>query len=185
MGRLIIPALAFFILAGSSVALAELKVGYVDSQVIIAKFKEAQDAKAKLEELYKSWEQEALNMEQQIKKKQEDLEAQSLVLSDKTKAERAQEIQNLILRYQQFQQEKLGPNGDLNKEQARLMQPIIDKIQNVINKIGEADGFDYIFDTVNSNIVYASKSQTNLTDRVLAELEKGAATATSTTTKKN
>ena len=34
-----------------------------------------------------------------------------------------------------------------------------------------------IFDTVAGNIVYASQSQTDLTDRVMEELEKGTKTA--------
>lgn len=153
-------------------AFAELKVGYVDSQVILAKLKETKDVQDKLNELYKKWEQEAKSMEQEIQKKQEDFEAKSLMLTDKAKAERAQEIQALALQLRQFEQEKLGQNGEYFKEQNRLMQPIVDKIQNAINQVGEDEGFDYIFDTVNANIVYVSKSQTNLTERIMQELEK-------------
>lgn len=169
----------------ASFAQAEIKIGYVDSQAILAKYKEAQDVQAKLKELYKSWEKEAQNMQTEIQKKTEQFQAQSLVLTDKTKQERAQEIQTLQLQFQKFQQDKLGPEGELVKEQNRMMKPIIDKIQKMINKIGDEEGFDYIFDTVNANIVYAGKKQTNLTDRVLQELEKGAATSKTAPKKTN
>jgi Skp family chaperone for outer membrane proteins len=33
--------------------------------------------------------------------------------------------------------------------------------------------FDYIFDSVSANIVYASPSQQDLTEEILKELEKG------------
>ena len=156
----------------TAMASAEVKIGYVDSQAIISKLKETKDVQDKLNELYKSWEQEAKNMEQEIQKKQEDFEAKSLMLTDKAKAERAQELQTMALQLRQFEQDKLGANGEYFKEQNRLMQPIIDRVQDAINKVGEDEGFDYIFDTVNANIVYVSKSQTNLTDRILQELEK-------------
>ncbi len=163
-------AISGLFLAGSSQA--QLKIGYVNSKRILDNYKEAQDANKKLEELNKAWEEEARNMQRQIQELQEKLEAQSLVLTEKTKAEKAQEIQNLALRFQQFQQEKWGPNGQLYKEQQRLMQPVIDKINAAIKKVGEEEGFNYIFDVVNGNILFASKDQPDLTDRVLEELQK-------------
>lgn len=155
-------------------AFADVKIGYVDSQAILAKLQETKDVQQKLDALYKAWEQEAQKMKQEIEKKQEDFEAKSLMLTDKAKAERAQELQTLALQLRQFEQEKLGPQGEYFKEQQRLLQPVIDKVQAAINKIGEDEGFDYIFDTVNANIVYAGKNQMNLTERVLEDLEKSA-----------
>ena len=160
-----------FVLAGTSYA--QLKIGYVNSKKILDNYKEAQDVQKKLEDLNKAWEEEARNMQREIQELQEKLEAQALVLTEKTKAEKTQEIQNLVLRFQQFQQEKWGPNGQLYQEQQRLMQPVIDKINAAIQKVGETEGFDYIFDVVNGNILFASKDQPDLTDRILEELEKG------------
>lgn len=150
---------------------AQLKFGYLDSQEILAKLKETKDVETKLNELYKSWEQEAQNMQSALKRKQEDLEAKSLMLTDKAKAERTQELQAGLVALQQFEQEKLGPQGELYSERQKLLQPIIKKIQDQIDKIGEEEAFDYIFDAANGNIVYVSKSQVNLTDRVIKALE--------------
>jgi len=162
-----------FMLAFTVAGHAQLKLGYVDSQKILEKFKDAQDARKKLDEINRAWEDEARNMQQEIQKMQENLDAQSLVLTEKTKAERAQEIQNLYLKFQQFQQEKWGPGGEAYKEQQRLLQPVIDKINQVIRQVGEAEKFDYIFDVVNGNILFAGKNQPDLTERILQELEKG------------
>lgn len=163
-------ALAF----GWSSINAQIKVGYVNSQKVIDNNKEAQDAKSKLAEINKSWEQEALNMQREIQDLQEKLESQALVLTEKTKAERSQEIQNLAIQFQQFQQQKWGPQGQIYEEEKRLMQPVIDKINAVINKLGESENYDYIFDVVAGNILYAGKNQPDLTDRVIEELGKAA-----------
>lgn len=157
-----------------SQAKAQLKIGYVNSQKILDTYKEAQDAKKKLAEINKAWEQEALNMQREIQELQDKLEKQALVLTEKTKAERTQEIQNLAIQFQQFQQQKWGPQGQIYEEEKKLMQPVIDKINAVINQVGETDNYDYIFDVVAGNILYASKSQTDLTERVIEELKKAA-----------
>lgn len=170
-----------FIFASST--FAQLKFGYLDSQEILARLKETKDVEGKLNELYKSWEQEAQNMQLALKKKQDDFEAKSLMLTDKAKAERTQEIQAGLAALQQFEQEKLGPQGELFKERQKLLQPIVKKIQDQIDKIGEAEGFDYIFDAANGNIVYVSKSQVNLTDRIIKALETQSSGTASTSEK--
>ena len=158
----------------SGQAFGQAKVGYLNSQKILEKYKEAQDVRKQLEEMNKGWEQEAQNMQRELQELSEKLETQSLLLSEAKKAERQQEGQLLLQKLQKFQAEKWGPQGQLVQEEAKLLKPIQDKIIKAINKVGETDGYDYIFDTVTANIVFASKKQTDLTDRVVAELEKGA-----------
>ena len=77
------------------------------------------------------------------------------------------------MKIQQFQQEKWGQSGEYFKKEAEVMQPVIEKVNKAIAKVGEEMKYDYIFDTVSANIVYASPSQTDLTEEVLNELEKG------------
>lgn len=166
-------------IGAANAAAADVKIAYLDSQVILSKLKETKDVEAKLNELYKAWEKEAQAMKAEIDKKQEDFEAKSLMLTEKAKAERAQEIQTLLLQLRQFEQDKLGPEGEYFKERQRLLQPVIDKVQEMINKIGEEEGYDYIFDTANGNIVFAGKNQVNLTERIIQELEKQSSASSS------
>lgn len=164
---------------------AQLKLGYVDSQIILGKYKEAQDAQQQLQDLNKRWQEEAQNMEKDLQAKQDALESQALLLSDERRKEKETEIQNLYIRFQQFQQEKWGAQGEVFTKRAELMQPVIDKINTVIKKIGSDEKFDYIFDVVNGNILHVSDGQPNLTDKVLEELNKGVATKPASTTQKN
>jgi len=90
-------------------SVAQLKIGYVDSQKILESHKDAQDARKQLAELNKSWEDEARNMQSDLAKLQDELESQRLLLSDEKRKEKETEIQNLYLRFQQFQQE----NGNM------------------------------------------------------------------------
>jgi len=170
---LILTLLIFLVAPGFA---QKLKIGYVHSQKILAEYKEAQDAQKKLDEINRQWENEGLEMQQKLQKLREQYDAQSLLLSEAKKKEKQQEIQALFMQLEKFQREKWDPqSGEILKKQAELIQPIYDKINAVIKKIGDAEKFDLIFDTASAGILYASESQTDLTDRVLAELNKGLA----------
>ena len=173
-------SLVFFVLAAfltlgvMGSAFAQLKIGYVDSQKILANYKEAVDAQKKLDAQNAKWQQEIQDMQKQLKDLQDQLDAQKLLLSDAKKEEKQKEIQDLYLKIQKYQMQKWGQQGELYQLNQKLMQPIIQQINKVITKIGEEEKFDYVFDTVQGNIVYASKEQPDLTDKVLEELNKSA-----------
>ena len=64
------------------------------------------------------------------------------------------------------------------------MQPIIGSINQVIHRIGEEEGYDFIFDSVAGNILHA-KEKYDITEAVLEELEKEAPPTTTTTQRRN
>lgn len=152
----------------------KLKIGYVHSQKVLSELKEWQDAQKKLDEINRQWENEGLEMQQRLQQLREQFDAQSLLLSEAKKKEKQQEIEGLFLQLQKFQRDKWDPqSGEILKKQAELIQPILDKINDVIKKIGEDEKYDYIFDTANGAILHAGDDQPDLTDRVLEELNKG------------
>ena len=151
-----------------------LKIGYVHSQKVLASFKDALDVNKKIEEIDRQYQAEGREMQDNLKKLQDQYESQSLLLSDAKKREKEQEIQNLIMKLQQFQQQKYNPQtGEIYKKQAELLQPVYDKINVVIKKIGEDEKYDLILDTASGNILHVSDAIKDLTDRVLEELNKG------------
>lgn len=165
--------LGTFLLFGSSIA--QLKLGYVDSQKILASFKDAQDVQKQLDAKNQEWQQELKDMYDLVQDKQKQLEQQGLMLSESRKTGLQQEIQETYDKSQRFQNQKWGQNGDAFKLQNELLKPVFDKINKVIQDIGKAENFDYIFDSIAGNIVFASEKQQDLTDKVLEELNKGLA----------
>lgn len=153
-------------------AMAQLKIGYINSNKILEVYKEAIDVRKRLQELNQGWEREAKDMEKQLKDMQDQLEAQSLLLSEERKAEKQQEIQAMYIKYQQFLNEKWGQQGEAVKKEVEFIQPVYDKINKAIQKIGQEEGFHYIFDVVAGNILYASDDQPDLTEKLLEELNK-------------
>ncbi len=162
-----------FVLIGISLSATvfakDLKIGYIHSQRILAEFQESIEAQRTLDNEQREWLEEAEKMEAEIAGLEEELENQSLLLSDEKKSERLQEIQMKYLEYQRFQQEIWGETGKLYQRNQELTQPIIDKVNTIIQKIGQDGDYDVIFDAAVGNIVYA-KDDFDLTDIVLEDL---------------
>jgi outer membrane protein len=168
----VIASLAF--LGGAlprSGAARELKIGYIHSQKILAEFQESIEAQRTLDEEQKKWVEEAQKKEQEIKTLEEELENQSLLLSDEKKTEKMAQIQTKYLEYQRFQQEIWGETGKLYQRNKELTQPIIDKVNTVITKLGKDGNYDVVFDAAVGNIVYA-KDEFDMTQLVLDDLNK-------------
>ncbi len=154
-----------------SQAQAQMKIGYIDSQKILTQYQAAVEAQEKLEAESAQWGQELQKKNEQFRDLQQQLDQQSLLLSEAKKQEKAQELQNLALEIQQFQNEKWGETGEFFRRREELLKPVFDDINTVIHQMGEDDGYDFIFDSVAGNLLHA-KEKYDLTDEVLAELEK-------------
>ncbi len=168
---LIVLVMALSIMALSAISLLaqEIKIGYIDSIKIFAEYKETQEA----EQLYKkevdTWKAQAATMEQTIVKLQDELKAQSLMLSEEKQREKKLELDQKMQEYQVFMQDTFGDDGLAAKRNKELTQPIVDKINVILERVGEEEGFAIIFDVANANIVWADK-ELDLTERVIEEL---------------
>ncbi len=172
----VVSTMLFVLLSLSMNAFAQ-KIGYVNSQQIMAQYKEAQDAQEQLDKINREWEAEGRELQTQFQELGQQLESQSLLLSEERQAEKQAELQALYQKIQQFQNEKWGQNGEFFRKQDEIMKPIIDKINAAIQKVGEEERYDFIFDTVAGNIVYVSDNSNDLTEFVIEELEKGLETS--------
>jgi len=154
----------------SSIQAADLKIGYIDSEKILTESQDYKDAKKILDDEEKEFSRQGRQKELDIMNLQEEIEAQSLMWSEEKKMEKQQEYQQRYTDYQQFLQEIWGPQGKLYQRNLELSKPIIDKINIVIQKLGDEEGYDLILDAGMGNIVFA-KPDYDLTDRIVEELK--------------
>jgi outer membrane protein len=174
-------SLLLFVLSlmGIGGAMAQTKIGYVDSEKILSSYPAALDAQKKLEAENTKWDQELRKLNDSFHALQGQLDQQSLLLSDAKKKEKQQELEAAAKKIQEFQEEKWGEGGAFFKRRAEIMQPVIDKINQVIHRIGEEEDYDYILDAVAGNILHA-KDKYDITELVLEELQKETSSSTST-----
>lgn len=152
---------------------AQDKVALVDSQKILSTFAGAIDANKELEAENQKWAQELQKLDDDLNKQREELERQSLLLSEAKRQERDAEIKKMAADIIKYREEKWGDNGAYFRKQQELMRPVFDKINQVINRLAEDEKYELVFDTVQGNILYA-KTEYDITQDVLDELENDA-----------
>jgi len=149
----------------------EGKLGYIDSMRLRAEYKEFEDAQAQFDKDIARWETEADSMRKEIDSLQTDLDKKGLLYSETTKNEKEEKLESLKAKYQGFVNNTFGPGGKAERRNAELTKPIIDKINQVLEKMAVENNYAMIFDSVSGNIAYANKAL-DLTDKVLEELKK-------------
>ena len=73
--------------------------------------------------------------------------------------------------YERFVQSIWGQEGRAVQRNVELTRPIIEKINEVLARIGEEEDYDIIFDAANGSIAYG-RASLDMTERVLEELNK-------------
>lgn len=161
-----------FLFVGWNNGIAQSKIRYLNSQEVLDQLPEAQEIQKKLDDIRAGYEKEYNDMIDNYQKMVKEIESQSLLLSPEKKAEKEREKLDLQQQIENYQRDKLGPQGEFYKKNLELTKPLYDKIDSIIKKISEEEGYDMVFDVVQGVIVYA-KDEYDITDRVLEELNKG------------
>ena len=164
--RKILLLLTFFILAGT--ANAQLKIGYVLSERIRTEYDEFKEAESQLQLEYRKVQYEFDQMVLRMDSLKQEYEVKRLMALDKG-ASIKQEIEQMERQAQTYQAEKIGPQGELMREQARLEYDIFGKVKKAVEKVAIDEGYDYIIDA-SVGLLYF-KPKFDVTDDVLHELE--------------
>lgn len=160
---------------------AQLKFGYVDSQRILQEYQEAVDAQNKLEEIRNQYQAEYDNKVKEYQALAQEIESQSLLLSEDKKQEKMRQLQEKAAEIDKYKYDKLNPEGgEFYKRNQELFKPVIDKINAVIKQIGLVEEYDFILDASSGALLHALPKH-DLTSQVLDQLNKGL----TTTPKKN
>jgi outer membrane protein len=165
IAAIMVPVSAISLLA------QDVKIGYIDSIKIFAEYSETQEA----ERLYRlevdQWTAQKQRTEQEIVRLRDELQAQSLMLSEEKKAEKKLELDRKMAEYEQFMAETFGDDGLAARRNKDLTQPIVEKINRILEDLGKELGYTMIFDVANANVVYADKTL-DLTEVVLTKLNE-------------
>lgn len=132
------------------------KLGYVNSQAILAELPEVKQAEANLEAHKNAMQKKGQQMVQNLQKKYGELqqkeqrgEMSPKQLEEEAKGLKAEE-QKIAQYEQQMQQE-------IMQKQEKLLKPILDKVKAAIDAVATEKGYAYIFDAVGGFILYADE----------------------------
>lgn len=161
--------ISFFLI--SSFSIAQLKIGYVDSDTIMDNTPDVQDARQKIDALIQEWQTELRRMENELKAKQDDYEKRKLIMTEQTSSEALAEIAKLQKEIGDYRDKKFGANGELFQKQNELMKPIQNKIFTIIQELATEENLDFVFDRSGDIVFLFAKPDYDLTSKVIEKLK--------------
>lgn len=153
-----------------AVAQSPLKIGYINSQVIIAQDPAAAAAQEQFQREMVPFESELKGLETDIANLISQYQAQQITLTANARRTR----QDQIAQRQQAYQERMAQiEAEAARRQQELVQPIMERINNIIQDIRRDGAYTFIFDVAGGGLIAADESF-DLTDEVMERLATGA-----------
>ncbi len=173
MNKFILPIfIAGFVLIGS--ANAQQKIGFVNSTKIFQEIPEAKDAQKRLDAIAKPVQDEIEKKEKELQAKVEDYKKKESIMNEEAKKKFQQEYLELEQKYRKYQADKLGPDGDLQKEQDKILNPVKEKILKAIERVAKEEKYAFVFDqTENIKVLLYGDAANDLTFKVIDKINRG------------
>lgn len=148
---------------------AEQKIGYFDSEKIIAQSERAQELQKEFDKKVNEWKQELNKRRGEIEKLKKALENQSFMLTEEARARKIREIQEKQKSLEEFINEIYESGGKAELLNKKLMQPLHQDIDSVVTEIAKEDEFSLI---LYSKVVVFAEDAYDITDKVIERLNR-------------
>lgn len=151
-----------------------LKIGYVDSQVIMTQYPAAIKAQSDLEAAVTEWNQKIEGMKKDFQQIMADYQKKFEKMKDEEKKAAQADVAKREQEIAQYQQEKFAqPGGELYKKQEQLLAPIKKKIYEAIEAVAKDENLKFVFDKTGDAFLLYGDSEFDMTFKVLDKLKRG------------
>lgn len=154
----------FFLITNHSLA---QKFAYVDTDYILAKIPEYNQAQDKLDNYSKGWQEEIEMTMQKIEKMYRSYQSEQILLTEEMKSAREDMIFAEEKKVQDLQIKYFGPEGMLFSKRQELIKPIQDKIYDAIQQVATNNKYSVIFDSSSDLIMLYTNNNLDKSDKVL------------------
>ncbi|MBQ8544228.1 MAG: OmpH family outer membrane protein [Alistipes sp.] len=129
------------------------KIGYINTDPIVANMAETKDAMAKLEAFAKDLQAQSETLQVELNTKFQEYQKNSATMTDSVKQLKEKELDDISARIEQFNQ---VAQQDVQNEQSKLMAPIFEKVKTTINEVAKAGGYSVILP--GNALIYADEA---------------------------
>ncbi|MBV6511180.1 MAG: OmpH family outer membrane protein [Ignavibacteriales bacterium] len=150
---------------------AQITIGYVDSDTVLDKLPDAQDARQQLDQIIQEWQGELQKLEREWKTKYEDYDKRRLILTDDARMQIEAELVKMEQKIVEYREKKFGTNGELFTKQDELMKPVQNRVFNAITQVAKELDLDFVFDRSGGVLVLYAKEEHDITAKVLEKLK--------------
>lgn len=148
------------------------RIGYIDMEYILESVPEYQEASTQLDGKVQRWKKDIEKLNKEIDQMKLNLSNERVLLTPELIEEREEEIKIKVDEMLKYQQDRFGPNGDLDIQRRQLVQPIQDQVFNLVQEIAENKKYDYVVDrSTDPSMLFAAK-RNDISEMVLRQINR-------------
>jgi outer membrane protein len=150
MKRILSFVFAMAAVSAVPVQAQQLKIGYVNSQRILAETPAFAEVRATLEREFTPLRAEIDSLEARLGRADQDFQAQSATLTEVARQQRQQALQQQLAQYQQRGQ---AIQQQLQAREQALVAPVMQRIRGILEEVRRAGGYSFIIDPPDGLVV--------------------------------
>lgn len=151
-----------------------LKIGYVDSEIILSQYSEAIKAQGDLDAITSKWTAQLDSMTQAYQASIQDYQKKAETLKDDKKLEAQQKIIKMEQEILEFRRQKFQQgSGEIFKKQEEIFAPVKKKIYEAIKKVAKEENMSFVFDKSGDILLLYADEAFDITFKVLDTLRRG------------
>jgi outer membrane protein len=158
----------FFVMAGFT-GYAQ-KFAYVDTEYILENVPEYNSAQTRIDALTVEWQKEIEAKFAEIETLYRTYQNEAMLLPEEMKRKREEEIVNKEREVKELQQKRFGQSGDLFKKREELIKPIQEKIYTALEEVANDGNYAVIFDKAGSVSMLYTNPRFDISEEVLTKM---------------
>ncbi|MDX9790713.1 MAG: OmpH family outer membrane protein [Candidatus Kapaibacterium sp.] len=171
---LVYSALACFLLLvisqTASSQTASMKLGVVEVETVLKELPEAIEADKLIKEKGQIWQDSLMKMRNDLSAKIDQYQKQKSMMPQDKQQKEEETLQNQNMIMMQYQEEKFGQQGELNKYREELLDPIRNRIRKAIENVAKEEKIVLVVDKLAA--IYSDTS-IDITFKVIDKIKRG------------
>ena len=143
------------------------KYACVNTEYILANIPDYASAQSKLDKQSAAWQKEIEDKFQEIDRLYKTFQQEAYLLPENLKRKREEELKAKETEARELQTKYFGPGGDLDKKRAELMKPIQDRVYGAIERIAREKNYAFILDKAGSATLLYVSAKYDVSDQIL------------------
>ncbi|TYB35633.1 MAG: OmpH family outer membrane protein [Flexistipes sinusarabici] len=153
--RKIVTMAVLFMLAFSTLAVAELKIAVVDMQKALDECDAGKAASQKMEQKYKEMQEKIQKRRDKLQNMQTELNSQSGVLSEQAKQNKMAEYQSKLKDLKRMIEDS---NAELQRQERSYVNRIAEDLTKVVSDLGKELKYDIIMEKQEAGVLHNSET---------------------------
>jgi outer membrane protein len=146
------------------------KYAVVNTDYVLRSIPDYSNAIKRLDKYVEDWKNELAEKAAQLEAMRVEYEQESYLLPENLKKRRKEEIAAKEQELKALQQQRFGPDGDLDKKRAELLKPVQDRVFATIGRVAHEKNYAFVFDKAGSATVLFASKKYDISDEVLEML---------------